>query len=85
VSYPISAIAGIGPATSARLKAIGIRTTAKLLEAAKSAKARKDLAQKLDVDEHAVLRWANLADRMRIKGVREPYAQLLQDAGVDTV
>jgi hypothetical protein len=22
---------------------------------------------------------------MRIKGVREPYAQLLQDAGVDTV
>jgi len=85
VSYPISAIAGIGPATTARLKAIGIRTTAKLLEAAKSAKGRKDLAQKLDVDEHAVLRWANLADRMRIKGVREPYAQLLQDAGVDTV
>jgi predicted RecB family nuclease len=85
VSYPISAIAGIGPAISARLKAIGIRTTEKLLEAAKSAKGRKDLAQKLDVDEHAVLRWANLADRMRIKGVREPYAQLLQDAGVDTV
>jgi hypothetical protein len=32
-----------------------------------------------------VLRWANLADRMRIKGVREPYAELLKDAGVDTV
>jgi hypothetical protein len=43
------------------------------------------MAQKLDVDEHTVLRWANLADRMRIKGVREPYAELLKDAGVDTV
>ena len=85
MSYPISAIAGIGPAMTARLKAIGIRTTEKLLEAAKSAKGRKALAQKLDVDDHTVLRWANLADRMRIKGVREPYAQLLQDAGVDTV
>jgi predicted RecB family nuclease len=85
VSYPLNAIAGIGPAMTARLKAIGIRTTEKLLEAAKSAKGRKDLAQNLGVDEHVVLRWANLADRMRIKGVREPYAQLLQDAGVDTV
>ncbi len=85
MSYPISAIAGIGPAMAARLKAVGIRTTEKLLEAAKSAKGRKELAQKLGVDEHMVLRWANLADRMRIKGVREPYAQLLQDAGVDTV
>jgi len=84
-STPAATTAAARPATIARLKAIGIRTTAKLLEAAKSAKARKDLAQKLDVDEHVVLRWANLADRMRIKGVREPYAQLLQDAGVDTV
>ena len=32
-----------------------------------------------------MLRWANLTDRMRIKGVREPYAELLKDAGVDTV
>ena len=85
MSYAISAIAGIGPAMTDRLKAVGIRTTEKLLEAAKSAKGRKELAQKLGVDDHTVLRWANLADRMRIKGVREPYAQLLQDAGVDTV
>ncbi len=85
MSYPLSAIAGIGPAMSARLKAQGIRTTEKLLEAAKSVKDRKCLAEKLDVDEQTVLRWANLADRMRIKGVREPYAELLKDAGVDTV
>jgi len=85
LSYSLSAIAGIGPAMTARLKALGIRTTEKLLEASRSAKDRKILAEKLNVAEQTVLRWANLADRMRIKGVREPYAELLKDAGVDTV
>jgi len=85
LSYPLTAIAGIGPAMTARLKALGIRTTDKLLEAAKTARDRKALAQKLDTDEQTILRWANLSDRMRIKGVREPYAELLKDAGVDTV
>jgi hypothetical protein len=70
---------------SAKLKALGIRTTEKLLELAATAKDRKILAEKLDVSEQTVLRWANLADRMRIKGVREPYAELLKFAGVDTV
>lgn len=85
MSYPLSAIAGIGPAMAAQLKALGIRTTEKLLEAAMTAKDRKILAGKLGVGEQTVLRWANLADRMRIKGVREPYAELLKDAGVDTI
>jgi predicted RecB family nuclease len=85
LSYSLSAIAGIGPAMTARLKALGIRTTEKLLEASRSAKDRRILAEKLGVDEQMVLRWANLTDRMRIKGVREPYAELLKDAGVDTV
>jgi hypothetical protein len=62
-----------------------IRTTEGLLEASKTVKDRKNLAEKLGVDEQTVLRLANLADRMRIKGVREPYAELLKDAGVDTV
>jgi len=85
VAYSITAIAGIGPAMATRLRGLGIRTTERLLEAAKSPKDRKALAEKLGVDEHVVLRWANLTDRMRIKGVREPYAELLKDAGVDTV
>jgi hypothetical protein len=77
-------IAGIPPAMVAKLRTLRIRTTEKLLEAAKTVKQRKILAEKLGVDEQTVLLWANLADRMRIKGVREPYAALLKDAGVDT-
>ena len=37
MSYAITAIAGIGPAMSAKLKALGIRTTEKLLELAATA------------------------------------------------
>jgi predicted flap endonuclease-1-like 5' DNA nuclease len=85
MSYAIMDIHGIGPLAAAKLKAVGIRTTEKLLEAAKSAKGRKALAAKIGVDEKTVLRWANLADRMRIKGVGEDYAKLLQVVGVDTV
>jgi predicted flap endonuclease-1-like 5' DNA nuclease len=85
MSYTIMDINGIGPLMAAKLKAVGIRTTAKLLEAAKSAKGRKTLAARIGVDEKTILRWANLADRMRIKGVGEDYAKLLQAVGVDTV
>jgi predicted flap endonuclease-1-like 5' DNA nuclease len=85
MSYAIMDIHGIGPLMAAKLRAVGIRRSAKLLEAAKSAKGRKALAGRIGVDEKTILRWANLADRMRIKGVGEDYAKLLQAVGVDTV
>jgi predicted flap endonuclease-1-like 5' DNA nuclease len=85
MSYAIMDIKGIGPLMADKLKKVGIRTTAKLLETAKSAKGRKELAARIGVDDKTILRWANLADRMRIKGVGEDYARLLAAAGVDTV
>jgi predicted flap endonuclease-1-like 5' DNA nuclease len=85
MSYAVMDIKGIGPLMAEKLKKVGIRTTAKLLETAASAKGRKELAAKIGVDEKTVLRWANLVDRMRIKGIGEDYATLLQEVGVDTV
>ena len=85
ISHPISDIAGIEPDMVALLKSKGIRTTAKLLEAAKNPKGRRALAEKTGIDEKRLLGWANMADRMRIKGVGQEYASLLQAAGVDTV
>jgi predicted flap endonuclease-1-like 5' DNA nuclease len=85
MSYSINDIAGIGPDYAERLRAVGIRTTARLLDAARNPKGRKQLAAKTGLDEKRILGWANLADRMRIKGVGEDYAGLLQAAGVDTV
>jgi predicted flap endonuclease-1-like 5' DNA nuclease len=85
MTYPISNILGIGSDATDRLKAAGIRTTSRLLDAAKGPKERKHLAEKTGLDEKRILSWANAADRMRIKGVGADYAGLLQAAGVDTV
>jgi predicted flap endonuclease-1-like 5' DNA nuclease len=85
MTYAITDISRIGPEFADRLRAVGIRTTARLLDEAKSPKDRKQLAEKTGLDEKRILSWANLADRMRIKGVGEDYAALLQAAGVDTV
>ena len=83
MTYPVSEIAT--PDIAARLKVAGIRTTERLLERAKGPKERKLLAEKTGLDEKRILSLANMADRMRIKGVGADYAGLLQAAGVDTV
>ncbi len=85
MSYPIADLEGIDPRVAASLKSVGIRTTGKLLEAAKSPKDRKRLAARTGLEERCILRCANMADRMRIKGIGEDYAELLEAAGVDTV
>ena len=85
MSYPITDIDGIDDNVAVALKSVGIRSTDRLLEAARTVKGRKALAEKTGFDEKQLLCWANVADRMRIKGVRKEYAELLQAAGVDTV
>ena len=85
MTYPITDIDGIDGETIAILKAAGIRSTARLLEEARTLRGRKRLAQKTGLGEKQLLGWANMADRMRVKGIRKEYAGLLQAAGVDTV
>jgi predicted RecB family nuclease len=85
MSYPIADIDDIGPDEVTVLKRIGIRTTSRLLDEAKSAKDRKKLAAKTGIAEKRLLKWANAADRMRIKGVGDDYSELIQAAGVKTV
>ncbi len=85
MSYPIEKIEGIGPAYGEKLKGVGITNTGKLLDKAQSPKGRKDLAAESGIEEKLILKWANMADLMRIKGVGEEYSELLEAAGVDTV
>jgi predicted RecB family nuclease len=85
MSYPITDIDGIDGDAATILKSVGIRSTERLLEAARTVRGRKMLAMKTGFDEKQLLCWANVADRMRIKGIRKEYAELLQAAGVDTV
>jgi predicted flap endonuclease-1-like 5' DNA nuclease len=81
----LSDLDGLGPGFAIQMKKVGIRTTEKLLETAKSLKGRQMLAEKTDITQDQLLRIANMIDRMRIKGVGQDYAALLEAAGVSTI
>jgi predicted RecB family nuclease len=84
-TYPISDLDGITPDQVKRLKSVGIRTTRRLLIAACSLQGRKQLTAKTDIPGDQLLEWANMANRMRIKGIGNDTAKLLQAAGVRTI
>jgi predicted flap endonuclease-1-like 5' DNA nuclease len=81
----LTEIEGIGPSYAGKLQGAGIVSIEDLLEKGSSSKGRKELAQKAGVSDKLLLRWINMADLFRIKGVGEEYADLLEAAGVDTV
>ncbi|WP_088342811.1 MULTISPECIES: DUF4332 domain-containing protein [Rhodomicrobium] len=85
MNYKIEKIEGIGPKFAAKLEKVGIKNTQQLLDKAATRKGRKDLSTESGVDETLILKWANMADLMRIKGVGEEFSELLEVAGVDTV
>jgi predicted flap endonuclease-1-like 5' DNA nuclease len=85
VSYKIQEIEGIGPAYAEKLAAADIDSTADLLKLCCDARGRKATAEKTGVSESQLLKWANMADLMRISGVGSEFSELLEAAGVDTV
>ena len=78
-------IEGIAPADAEKLQTLGLRTTDDLLRAGASPKGRDNLAAATGISSKLILRWVNLADLFRVRGVGEEYADLLEAAGVDTV
>lgn len=85
MGYPILDIEGIGKTFTKKLQANGINKTDQLLDRAKTPKGRAKLAEETGIDEKRILKWANMADLMRVRGVGEEYSELLEAAGVDTV
>ncbi len=85
MSYKITEVEGIGPSYAEKLAAADVTTTDDLLKTCCNPTGRKAVAEKTGISESTLLRWANLADLMRIKGIGKQYAELLEAAGVDTV
>jgi len=81
----IEDIEGIGPAYAEKLGNAGIKTIEALLEEGAEKSARKAIAEKSEISESLILNWINKADLCRINGVSTQYADLLEEAGVDTV
>ncbi|TPQ31434.1 DUF4332 domain-containing protein [Bradyrhizobium guangdongense] len=85
MTYPISDIEGLSVFAASKLKALGIRTTDALLEAASTVKGRKALSAKTGISEQQLLEWANVSDYMRIPGMGKAKIGLVRAAGVTTV
>ncbi len=81
----ITDIEGIGKAFGAKLEKAGVPSESELLAQGCDRKGRKTLAEKTGLDEKQILKWVNRADLARVKGIGSEYADLLEEAGVDTV
>lgn len=85
MAYKIDEIEGIGPAMKEKLSAADIATTDDLLKLCCDKAGRSKVAEQTGNTEKQLLKWANMADLMRISGVGQEYSELLEAAGVDTV
>ena len=86
MAYKLIEIKGIGTEYSGKLSDVrGMMTVEELLETGASKKGREALAEETGISESLILRWVNMADLFRIKGVAEDFSDLLEASGVDTV
>lgn len=82
---PVETISGVDDGAKAALNDAGITWVHELLEIAGPADGRKALATQTGIDASLLLEWVNRADLMRVPGVSAALADLLENAGVDTV
>ncbi len=76
--YKVEEIEGIGPVYAAKLVEAGIKTTGSLLTSCADPKGRGMRAEKTAISPHLLLKWANMADLMRISGIGRQFAELLR-------
>lgn len=85
MTFRIEDIQGIGPAHAQKLAAASIDTTGDLLAMCCTPTGRRKVAMATGLSEKKILKWANLADLMRVSGIGPQYSELLESAGVDTI
>ncbi|HPI74843.1 MAG TPA: DUF4332 domain-containing protein [bacterium] len=84
-NYKLIEIEGIGSAMSKKMEKARIKTVRGLLKKGATRKGRKELAETTGIKSSVILKWVNMSDLFRIKGIGKQYAELLEKAGVDTV
>ncbi|MCG7959029.1 MAG: DUF4332 domain-containing protein, partial [Candidatus Thiodiazotropha taylori] len=75
-------IEGIGATYASKLEAADIKSLEALLEQGSTKKGRKALEDSSGISGKLILRWVNMADLFRVKGIGEQYSVLLEAAGV---
>lgn len=85
MALKLNQLQGMSVEIAAALKSAGLNNSDKLLTAAAQPQERAQLAERLGINERALLELANRADLARIKGIGRVYSDLLEFVGVDTV
>ena len=83
--HAIGEIEDIDGGNEAKLVGLGVRSTDDFLTRAATPAGRSGLATAVGVTDAVVLKWANCADLMRVDGIGMQFADLLEEAGVDTI
>lgn len=78
-------IEGVGETQAKKLQEAGIKSLESLLKNGATVAGRKKIVKDTGISAKLILKWVNRADLVRIKGIGEEYADLLEMAGVDTV
>jgi predicted flap endonuclease-1-like 5' DNA nuclease len=81
----LETVEGIGKKYAKKLREVGVPTLNALLEMGSTRKGREEIAERSGISAKLILEWVNHVDLFRIDGVGEEYADLLEEAGVDTV
>ena len=85
MDYKVLDIEGVGEEYANKLNDEGIFNTSEYLAKTATPALRKKLAEETKISPKLILKFANHADLMRIKGIGPQFAEILEHAGVDTV
>ena len=85
MQYEINAIKSIPTNQLSKLKEQGITTADALLNAGRTPKARRALANATGIEEIKLFKWVNYADLARIDGLDPELTGLLEEVGITTM
>ncbi len=85
MAHRIDEIEGIGQSYSEKLLLVGIETVDDLLQHCGKKKGRDELAGKTGINTDLLLKWTNMADLFRIRGIGKQYSELLEASGIDNI
>lgn len=85
MAVKLTSIRGMTDELAAKLNERGITNSDELLEACRTDAQRRELAEFAGVEKKLIKEAANRADLTRVRGVDEAYADLIENAGVETV
>ena len=81
----LTSVEGIGAIYAGKLVSCGLMTQEQLLDFGATPLGRQTIAEESGINPKLILNWVNRADLSRVQGVGGEYADLLGNAGVDTV